>query len=192
MVETSDAWKGQWLRAALVLALLGATLGVSLDVMHVATGTTAYPHPDVFGIAWWVFPLFASAGILFGFARPAWERLLNWRTPPPSWPRTVLGIAFFTAAYLASGTLDLGAPGKFAVLSVLAGLSWGLTDRSLLGAGLGLGAAIGGTAFEAGLIHLGTFRYVHPDFAGVAMWLPILYVTVGIGVGNLGKRIVDG
>jgi hypothetical protein len=174
-----------------VLAALGATLGVSLDMMHVATGTTAYPHPDVLGIAWWVFPLFMSASLLFGFARPVWERLLSWRSPAPSWPKTVLGIAFFTGAYLASGTLDLGAPGKSVVLATFAVLAWALTDRSLLGIGLGLGAAIGGTSFEAGLIHLGGFHYVNPDFAGVAMWLPILYVTVGIAVGNLGKRLVD-
>lgn len=191
MVETSDAWRGHWLRAVLVLVLLGSTLGVSLDVMHVRTNTTAYPHPDVFGIAWWVFPLFSSASVLFGLARPVWERLLSWRTPPPSWPRTVLGVSFFAGAYLASGTLDLSAPGKSVVLAVFAALAWALTDRSLLGALLGAGAAVGGTAFEAGLIHLGGFHYVSPDFAGVAMWLPILYVTVGISVGNLGKRLVD-
>ena len=198
MVETSDAaaippasrWRGNWLRAALALCVLGATLGVSLDVMHVWTRTTEYPDPEILGIKWWVFPLFSSAGITFGLARPLWERVLGWRTPPPAWPNVVAGLTLFVAAYLCSGLLPFTSPGKFAVLAACAIASFAL-DRTLLGALLGGSAALCGTAFEAMLIAGGGFRYVAPDFLGVAMWLPLLYVTVGISVGNLGKRLVE-
>jgi hypothetical protein len=186
-----DIWRGRWIRAGVVLALMGATLGVSLDVMHVKTGTTAYTNPTFFGIAWWVFPLFGSAGIPFGLARPAWERLLGWRTPPHSLPDALLGVAFFVAAYLASGVLPLAAAGKFAVLSAILIACWIVCDRSLLGILLAVGAAIGGSAFESAIIALDFFHYVHPDFAGISSWLPLLYGTVGIAVGNLGKHLVD-
>lgn len=179
------------MRAAIVLIALGSTLGVSLDVMHVWTRTTEYPDPEAFGIAWWVFPLFSSASILFGFARPFWERVLGWRTPPRPLPHVVAGIALFVTAYLCSGLLPFGPAGKSAVLGACAIAAFAL-DRTLLGALLGLGAAISGTGFEALLIAGGGFRYVNPDFLGVAIWLPLLYVTVGISVGNLGKRLVDG
>lgn len=199
MVETSDAaalpqasrWRGNWLRAAITLFALGATLGVALDVMHVWTRTTEYPDPEIFGIKWWVFPLFSSAAITFGLARPFWERVLGWRTPAPAWPNVVAGMALFVAAYLCSGMLPFSSPGKFAVLAVCAAASFAL-DRTLLGALLGVSAAVLGTGFEALLIAGGGFRYVAPDFLGVAMWLPLLYVTVGISVGNLGKRLVEG
>lgn len=179
------------MRAIAALVVLGGTLGVSLDVMHVKTGTTAYPNPDIFGIAWWVFPLFASAGVMFGLARPIWERVLGWRTPPPSLGIACAGLAFFVASYLSSGVLPFGAAWKSVVLATLAIACWWLLDRSLLGAALGLGAAISGTGFEAAIIHLGAFHYVNPDVLGVAIWLPLLYVTVGVGVGNFGKYLVD-
>ena len=193
VATTSDARNGdgRWMRAIAVLIVMGATLGVSLDVMHVKTGTTAYANPVVFGIALWVFPLFAFASVLFGLTRPIAERLLGWRTPPPSFGVACAGLAFFVAAYLSSGVLPLGAAEKSVVLAAIAIACWALFDRTLLGALLGASAAITGTGFEATIIHFDFFHYVNPDFAGVAVWLPLLYVPVGVGVGNFGKYLVD-
>lgn len=181
----------RWGRAAFVLGFLGATLGASLDAMHVATRTTSYPDPVVFGLAWWVFPLFASAGIAIGLGRPVWERVLRARTPRPTLANATLGIALFVAAYLASGLIRWPWPARSALLAGIFAGTWLALDRTKLGIALAFGTAVAGTLFEMNLVRLGLFSYVAPDVGGVAAWLPWLYTTSAIGVGQLGKRLVD-
>src|SRR5688500_3273460 len=108
--------EGKWLRATVILAVLGATVGVTLDAVHTHFGTgvnpqtgvpatTWYPDPWLFRMAWWVPPLFASAAIAIGLARPIWERILDRREPaPPVWSVCV-GMGMFALSYLLSGVL---------------------------------------------------------------------------------------
>lgn len=181
----------RWVRAASVLAFLGATVGASLDVMHVATGTTSYPEPFVLGIAWWVFPLFASAGVAIGLARPLWERMLGLRSPRPSLAAAVMGVAFFASAYLVSGFVKWPWPERSVLLAAIFVVTWVVLDRTGLGIALAIGTAVIGTLIEIALVGLGVFSYVEHDFRGVAAWLPWLYATAAVGVGHLGKHLVD-
>jgi hypothetical protein len=172
--------------------LTGATLGTALDAIHVHTGTTAYSHPALAGQAWWVPPLFASAGVVIGLARPRAERLLHRPTPVPSWGAVVAGMGVFILAYALSGLLDAWPWWCAILLAALFFIAWLRCDRTALGLLLAALTAAGGTAVETLLVEAGAFRYLAPSMGVVAAWLPVLYCCAAVGVGALGKRLVDG
>jgi hypothetical protein len=175
-------------RAAAVLAVLGATLGVALDWMHVVSGTTAYARPLAIGVAWWTFPLFAGAGVAIGLGPRLVERALGRRDEVPSERSAAIGMACFVGAYLASCVVR-GMAGAIA-LAAIAGLAWWLVDRRGIGVVHAVLAAIGGTAVEIALVRGGFFSHAGTEIAGVAMWLPCLYLTASIGIGPLARRLV--
>lgn len=83
------------LRGALVIPLF--------DGFHTHSGTTAYPHPFVWRMAWWVPLLFgtsvAGGGLAFALAYPR----LGGRRAPPRVPALVVAFAAFALAYWSSG-----------------------------------------------------------------------------------------
>ncbi len=193
---------GKWLRAFVVLLVLGATLGVGLDGIHTHFGscvnpqtglpaTEWYPEPWLFRMAWWVPPLFAGAAVAVGLARPAWERILDRRTPPLPDGLVLSGLALFVLAYLLSGVLPFAWSTRALVLAGFFAVSWGVFDRSGIGLFLAVGTALIGSSVEISLVNAGLFFYCEPDIAGVPGWLPWLYTTAAIAVGHLGKRLVD-
>jgi hypothetical protein len=159
--------------------------------MHVATATTAYAEPVLFGLAWWVPPLFAAAAVAMGLARPVAERLTDRMTTGPTAGGAATGLALFVLAYLASGVLPLRSPLVAAIIGVLSLCAWGASDGSALGVCLAGATAVIGTSVEAGLTGAGVFRHAHRELAGVAIWLPALYATGQMGVGAVGKWFVD-
>ncbi len=191
--STSAQEAPRWLSAAATLALAGATIGTGLDAIHVHTGTTAYAQPVLFGQAWWVPPLFASAALAIGLGRPLVERML--------------GVHGSRADRLGDGRghgRSSSWPMRRAVSSAVVRLRarscwprcscsrWLLWDRTGLGLVLAVLTAIVGTLVEITLVRTGTFLYREPSLAGVAVWLPWLYGCAAVGVGNFGKRLVDG
>lgn len=186
---------GRWIGAAARLALLGATLGVALDWVHVATGTTAYTSPSMFGLAWWVPLLFGGAAVAMGLGRPLAERLTNRTRDRMTTELTAggaaTGLAIFVLAYLATAFLALPSPVVAAIISVLFLCAWGTSDGTSLGFWLAALAATIGTGVEVGLTAAGAFTHHYQELAGVASWLPLLYATGQMGVGAVGKRLVD-
>jgi hypothetical protein len=181
---------GRWAGATIRLALLGATLGVALDWVHVASGTTAYVAPAMLGLAWWVPPLFGASAVAMGLARPLAERLTR-RMTIASTTGAAAGLAIFLLAYLATSFLPLPSLVVAAIVGVLFLCGWGAGDRTALGVSLALATAVIGTAVEVGLTGAGAFTHAHRELAGVAAWLPALYATGQAGVGAVGKRLVD-
>ncbi len=182
----------RWLPAGATLALAGATVGTGLDAIHVHTGTTAYARPVLFGQAWWVPLLFASAALAIGLGRPVVERMLGLRRPVPTDAAVAGGMAVFVLAYAASGLVGGGPVPRSLLLAAMFVVAWVLWDRTGLGLVLAALTAVIGTAVEITLVRTGTFVYLEPSLAGVTVWLPWLYGCAAVGVGNLGKRLVDG
>src|SRR5262249_21297876 len=182
----------RWVPAAATLALAGATVGTGLDAIHVRTGTTAYARPVLFGQAWRGPLLSARAGVATGLGRPLVERVLGLHRPVPSPAAVAGGMALFVVAYATSGLVGGGPLLRSVLLAALFLVAWLLWDRTGLGLALAVLTAAIGTAVEITLVRTGTFVYREPSLAGVTIWLPLLYGCAAVGVGTLGKRLVDG
>jgi hypothetical protein len=175
----------------LALAAEGAIVCTLGDQLHVRFGVIEYTHPFLAGQAFWVPLVFFGAvtamliayPILFGATR----RALAW---PQAHARIGQGTAraalveFFCAYALTA----IASAWPLAVLATLTGgfalrlwLDWRAADdpgrRALVAALPFVAAAIVvGPLFEALLVALGAFRYLHPHVLGLALWLPALYL----------------
>jgi hypothetical protein len=175
------------LRAALVLFLLGATVGVALDGIHTHFGATSYTHPVFWKAAWWVPPLFGGA-FAIGILRPLLERLLNRRTPTPP-PRVVLAaFACFVGAYFLT-VAPLPWPAIAALLLGIFAVAWWTFDRTAIGLGICVAAAFGGPAVEAMLVSRGLFVHHQVLAFGVPGWLPFLYMVAGVALTILARAL---
>ncbi len=183
---------GRWLRGGVFLAVAGATLGTALDAIHVHTGTTRYTSPTLLGLAWWVPPLFGTAAVAIGLGRPLTERVLGTSSPAPRGGPVLFGMLLFVAGYVVSSVGVGGSTGRAAALVAMAAVGWTVCDRHLAGLLHAMLAAVGGVLVETVLVRLGAFEHARADFLGVAGWLPALYLCAAVGVGALGKRLVDG
>ena len=181
---------GRWVGATIRLALLGATLGVALDWMHVVSGTTVYAEPMMYGLAWWVPLLFGAAAVAMGLARPVAERLTGRMSTRLTAGGTMRGLAIFVVAYAASSFLPFPSPLVAAIIAVTFLCAWGTSDGTELGFYLAAATAVIGTGVEVGLTAAGVFTHAHRELAGVPIWLPALYATGQMGVGAVGKRFV--
>lgn len=178
-------------RRALAL-FAGGGVGLALcDQIHVQADVLRYDVGGLFGQAWWVPLQFgvASLAIVAGAAP-----FVRYR-PAPRERDFVTGVAWFVAAYAASGVFDaqpeaLAAGLALAWLARVAvaegprerrregpreGRRDGVSPRAALVA-YSLLLAAAGTGAEAILSAAGTFEYLHPDFVGVPVWLPLLYL----------------
>lgn len=182
--------RGRWARGAVVLALLGATLGSALDGLHTHFGKTAYTHPVVWRMAWWVPLVFAGAFAL-GLARPLLERILGAAGPMPTRGGVAASLGAFVAAYVVS-VLPLPWPAVAGLILVLFALSWRLFDGSPAGLAVALAASFGGPAVESFLVGRGLFVHFQVLAFGVPGWLPCLYLVAGVALTTLAKRLVDG
>jgi hypothetical protein len=163
---------------------------VVLDAFHTFSGTTAYPNPIALSTAWWVPLLFASAYASLGTVYVVFRS--RDRRPHPERSRAVLGFVMFALLYFASGFLPAANPVKLAVLVGGAALAWHFVDPTPASLATGLVGAIGGPLTEITLVHLGAFRHLQPDFAGIPMWLPALYFLAGPAAGPLARRLAGG
>lgn len=181
-----------FVRAALVLLVLGGTLGVALDAWHVASGTTRYAHAWTFGIATWTIPLFACAGVAVGLAPVALERALGRVLRPASPGRVAIAMGLFVLAYLVTGVLR-GATCA-AALALLALAIYAVGDRPPPGVAIAhaAGAGIGGALVEMTLVHVGAFFHTDDRFFGVAPWLPLLYACASLALTALARALVTG
>jgi hypothetical protein len=90
-----------------------------------------------------------------------------------------MDVALFALAYYCTA-VGQRAPGTVTGLLLVAWLvrvAAGLPSWAVV---VCLATAIVGPAFEASWSALGFFSYRHPDFFGVAEWLPALYLHTGV------------
>lgn len=178
-------------RRALILALVGGLLGALLDYSHVASGTIVYTHPAMAGVAWWVPLLYACSGLAIGLSHPTLDARLR-RPAREITPENVLvGVVGLAAVWISSGYLPWNDPVRALVLGPLAMLVWLACDRTRAGLLLAIGTAIVGCLVEVALTALDAFHYAHPDAGPIASWLPWIYVTASVAVGNLGRFLAD-
>lgn len=172
------------------LFALGATVGSFFDGFHTHAGTTSYPHPIAWRMAWWTPPLFGGAFTLLGLSYAAALARRTGSRPRYGWATRLGALAAFGALYFASGFLPASNVVKLGVLAAGgAGLvAW--LDPSAACVVVGLAAALAGPAFEVLLVNAGAFSHLQPDVLGIPMWLPALYFASVPGVGPTAVALV--
>lgn len=179
--------------ALAVLFLVGAAGGLIGDMCHVESGTTTYledPLPYVWRSQLW-FPLVVGAGT----AALGWTRLRL----APSGPGGSVGarecvamIAAILALYALTAIVR-GEPQPVATVLVYAVAAlicarFARTPADLICGGL---AALFGVGGEIVLAAAGVFEYADDlsRIAGVAAWLPALYLAYGVVAARLGLAL---
>lgn len=177
----------------LFFALVGTTMGTLLDALHVWTGTAGYsgfPEVPVLRVACYVPVEFAAAGVIVGLLRPELdEELRRARSDLPVW-QVVGGMLLLAAVWAGSGLMTSRGVANAWITAILlpAGAAgWLAFDRTPQGVIAALLTAAIGVGVESALTYTGTYHYTHPDFLGVPMWLPTVYITACGAVGNLGR-----
>lgn len=173
----------------LTLFTLGAVFGTLGDFLHVISNTDGYLDPYLplpGGQPIWVPLLFGTAAVSIG--------MNHFFLTPPKKIRSLKFIAWggaaFLALYAASGFLPFQTGGLKDILLVIGcSTTWYFLDRTLTGLLLGLWIALIGVLIEIGLVHQGAFQYSaeNMNFYGVPTWLPWLYISGSIVVGNMSK-----
>jgi len=184
----------------LVLFLLGFFLGPIGDYAHVVSQTTGYPQNKFvyyfLTLPFWVPFLFGTGTLLIGFNFPYFDRILGSskeRVGTKSLALVIVGLVFFLGTYMASGFLPLQTGGMLdVVLAALAILIWLALDATWQGILLGVMTAVVAALTEIELIKAGAFFYREraANFYGVPTWLPWLYFSASVAVGNLGRYLV--
>jgi hypothetical protein len=162
------------------LFLVGAIVGSALDMIHVLSGVLNYPKPFYpWGQAWWVPFLFGAAAIVLVRGYRLVADLVGARDPALSSNALTSAALGFIGAYLATGLFHQ----QELLLAVGLVAAWSLHQRLHPGQGTGpyaFAVAIGGTLFESLLSSTGAFDYTEPDFLGVPIWLPALYLHAAL------------
>ncbi len=178
------------LKTSLILFFLGGTLGPIGDMFHVASKTTGYPDHYAFyllGIPWWVFPFFGVSGLAIGLSYVFSNNAEKPRSE--SFLHAFYGPVVFLFSYLLSGFLTFAKTPLFLhhlLLGSIFIMMWWIYGRSLRTFLLSIWFAFIGIVVESTLVHYGVFWYTEHDNAlfGVASWLPWLYLTLSVTIGN--------
>lgn len=160
--------------------------------MHVATGTTSYPDTYAWyllGIPWWVFPFFGVSGVALAIGNDLMDTKIFGRPARKGETKksyAYFGVTLFLVCYILSGLLKDYPLLAHLVLGSLGISFWYFLDKTLSGILIGIYTMVIGTSVEIFLVHNKVFAYLPPDTSlfGVASWLPWLYFTLAIGLGN--------
>lgn len=168
-------------------------MGTCLDALHVLNETAIYRNVakiPVLEVAFYVPFEFMAAGFTVGMLRPELDEELSRQRSDQPLSQVLAGMALLAVTWFASGWLTrAGVPNWeiAAVLTPVAVLCWAAFDRTWQGALAALITAAIGVFVEAGLVKSGTYLYLRPDFWGLPLWLPALYMIACVSVGNLGR-----
>jgi len=164
------------------LAGLGGIAATLCDANHVATGTLRYPHPVLFGQAWWVAPgffvAFLGMGAAYVIAAPRMPAGLSTQQSraPGSAAALAETLTTFVLVYLSSGFGNESPALLSLVFYGLFGLRWVFSyERGWLLA-VAVALAIGGMTTEGTLGALELVAYRHADVFHVPLWLGAVYM----------------
>ncbi|MEZ4312398.1 MAG: hypothetical protein R3F14_30580 [Polyangiaceae bacterium] len=168
-------------------------MGTLLDALHVFNGVAYYSNwrlIPVLKVATYVPGEFALAGVVVGMLRPELDEELDRPGSRIGLGRVIAGMLALVVVWGGSGVLmrlGLSNAAICGILTPLAGLIWFALDPTRQAAVAAILTAVIGVIVESILVVTGTYDYTRPDLFGlVPVWLPSLYLTACIAIGNLG------
>ncbi|XP_012641706.2 insulin-induced gene 1 protein isoform X1 [Microcebus murinus] len=193
----AGAWHHDLVQRSLVLFLVGVGLALVLNLLQIQRNVTLFPDEvmaTVFSSAWWVPPCCGTAAAVVGLLYPCIDsRLGEPHKFKREWASVMRCIAVFVGINHASAKLDFANNVQLSL--TLAALSLGLWwtfDRSRSGLGLGITIAFLATLITQFLVYNGVYQYTSPDFLYIRSWLPCIFFSGGVTVGNIGRQLAMG
>ncbi|NWY67129.1 INSI1 protein, partial [Erithacus rubecula] len=191
-------WSQHLVQRSVVLFVVGAFMALVLNLLQIQRNVTLFPDEVIstlFSSAWWVPPCCGTAAgekrgggaecvIRAHFHHAASDANSGfWEDARSALPRgTVLNIFFQKLDFANNVQLSL----TLAALSL--GLWWTF-DRSRSGLGLGITIAFVATLITQFLVYNGVYQYTSPDFLYIRSWLPCIFFSGGVTVGNIGRQL---
>uniref|UniRef100_A0A8C8JQW0 Insulin-induced gene protein n=1 Tax=Oncorhynchus tshawytscha TaxID=74940 RepID=A0A8C8JQW0_ONCTS len=182
------------IRRGLVLFTVGVVLALVLNLLQLQRNVTLFPEEvmaTLFSSAWWIPPCCGTAAAVVGLLYPCIDSHLG--EPHKfkrEWASVMRCIAVFVGINHASAKLHFANNAQLSL--TLAALSlglWWMFDRSRSGFGLGIGTAFLATVITQLLVYNGVYQYTYPDFLYVRSWLPCIFFSGGVTVGNIGRQL---
>ncbi|KAM7071030.1 insulin-induced gene 1 protein isoform 1-T2 [Acridotheres tristis] len=190
-------WSQHLVQRSLVLFVVGAFMALVLNLLQIQRNVTLFPDEVIstlFSSAWWVPPCCGTAAAVVGLLYPCIDSHLG--EPHKfkrEWASVMRCIAVFVGINHASAKLDFANNVQLSL--TLAALSLGLWwtfDRSRSGLGLGITIAFVATLITQFLVYNGVYQYTSPDFLYIRSWLPCIFFSGGVTVGNIGRQLAMG
>ncbi|NXH85155.1 INSI1 protein, partial [Edolisoma coerulescens] len=202
-------WSQHLVQRSVVLFVVGAFMALVLNLLQIQRNVTLFPDEVIstlFSSAWWVPPCCGTAAgesltstgdfcfflILSRRRRGDGAECVTRARGSPALPshsemsadlkRIVLNIFFQKLDFANNVQLSL----TLAALSL--GLWWTF-DRSRSGLGLGITIAFVATLITQFLVYNGVYQYTSPDFLYIRSWLPCIFFSGGVTVGNIGRQL---
>ncbi|XP_019280437.1 insulin-induced gene 1 protein [Panthera pardus] len=191
------SWHHHLVQRSLVLFSVGVVLALVLNLLQVQRNVTLFPEEviaTIFSSAWWVPPCCGTAAAVVGLLYPCIDSHLG--EPHKfkrEWASVMRCVAVFVGINHASAKLDFANNVQLSL--TLAALSLGLWwtfDRSRSGLGLGITIAFLATLITQLLVYNGVYQYTSPDFLYIRSWLPCIFFSGGVTVGNIGRQLAMG
>lgn len=178
-------------KAHLTLFFIGFILGPACDLFHNVTLTSGYLHPQFLGLAFWVPLLFGSATLLIGLSHTLTPLLFKQKIVLKKDVPLYIPLILFAFQYALSGYVFAPLASKFLILLFVTALNIWILKSSAFDLVLAIITGISGCAVEVLLGISGHFFYfeMHRQFSGIPYWLPLLYMTASLAVGELGRRL---
>ncbi|KAK2521042.1 Insig1 [Columba guinea] len=179
---------------SVVLFVVGAFMALVLNLLQIQRNVTLFPDEVIstlFSSAWWVPLCCGTAAAVVGLLYPCIDSHLG--EPHKfkrEWASVMRCIAVFVGINHASAKLDFANNVQLSL--TLAALSLGLWwtfDRSRSGLGLGITIAFVATLITQFLVYNGVYQYTSPDFLYIRSWLPCIFFSGGVTVGNIGRQL---
>ncbi|XP_030120122.1 insulin-induced gene 1 protein [Taeniopygia guttata] len=190
-------WSQHLVQRSVVLFVVGAFMALVLNLLQIQRNVTLFPDEVIstlFSSAWWVPPCCGTAAAVVGLLYPCIDSHLG--EPHKfkrEWASVMRCIAVFVGINHASAKLDFANNVQLSL--TLAALSLGLWwtfDRSRSGLGLGITIAFVATLITQFLVYNGVYQYTSPDFLYIRSWLPCIFFSGGVTVGNIGRQLAMG
>ncbi|KAK6166944.1 hypothetical protein SNE40_023539 [Patella caerulea] len=177
-----------------VLFTVGVFFALVLNLLQVQRHVTVFPPEvlaSIFSSAWWIPPSCGTAAAIIGLLYPCLDtKLGETQYYKREWSSVMRCVAVFVGINHASAKIDFANNMQLSV--TLAAMSiglWWLFDRSRSGFGLGVGIAVLATFVTQLLVYHGVYRYTEPDFLFVRSWLPCIFFSGGVTMGNIGRQL---